>query len=150
MREGFGHWLARLAVGHHRGQLQVRMPTDQPQQLTSHVAGAAEHKGGDRLAHSAAIATAALAPRPTDSITESPSAAGLLIALKAGTCICCTMISTPTWLSVAGPVTTHGSTWKRSRSNFTPPHAATGSFAESTTPVSALRMSSQSRIASTP
>ena len=29
----------------------------------------------------------------------------------------------------------------RSRSSFTPPHAATGSFADSTTPVSASRMS---------
>ena len=63
----------------------------------------------------------------------SPSSAGLLIALKASTPICSRMISTPTWLSVAGPVTTHGSIPKRSRSSLTPPHAATGSFADSTT-----------------
>ena len=48
------------------------------------------------------------------------------------------MISTPTLLSVAGPVTAHGSMPNRSRSIFTPPHAATGSFADSTTPVSAV------------
>ena len=40
-----------------------------------------------------------------------------------------------------GPVTTHGSMPKRSRSSFTPPQAATGSFADSTTPVSAARIS---------
>ena len=48
------------------------------------------------------------------------------------------MISTPTWLSVAGPVTAQGSIENRSRSSFTPPQAATGSFAESTTAVSAV------------
>ena len=47
------------------------------------------------------------------------------------------MISTPTWLSVAGPVTTAGSMPKRSRNSLTPPQAATGSLADSTTAVSA-------------
>ena len=50
----------------------------------------------------------------------------------------------------AGPVTAVGSTLKRSRKSFTPPHAATGSFADSTTLLSAWRMSSHSRMAATP
>jgi hypothetical protein len=37
-----------------------------------------------------------------------------------------------------------------SRSSLTPPQAATGSFADSTTEVSASRMSGEERIASTP
>ena len=60
------------------------------------------------------------------------------------------MMSTPTELSVEGPVTAAGSMPKRSRSSFTPPQAATGSFADRTTEVSAWRMSGASRIASTP
>ena len=83
-------------------------------------------------------------------MTRSPSAAPLLIALNAGT---------PIWLLDdldadlvvgGGPVTTHGSISKRSRSSLTPPQAATGSLAESTTPLSAARMSGHSRMASTP
>ena len=57
---------------------------------------------------------------------------------------------TPTALSVAGPVTAHGSMSKRSRSSLTPPHAATGSFADRMTADSARRMSGAERIASTP
>ena len=49
-----------------------------------------------------------------------------------------------------GPVTATGSMWTRLRRMSTPPYAATGSLAERTTPVNALRMSSCSRIESTP
>src|SRR5262249_9732557 len=154
MRKGFAHRLAGLAVRHHRRQLELRMPRDQAQQLAGHIAGTAEHDRGNlavRVRHAAApSATRVLPESPTASITRSPSAAPLLMALNADTPSCFSMMSTPTLLSVAGPVTTHGSTPKRSRSSFTPPHAATGSFADNATPVSAARMSGQSRIESTP
>ncbi len=80
----------------------------------------------------------------------SPSRAPAVIALNARTCICCSMMFTPTALSVAGPVTAQGSILNRSRSSFTPPQAATGSLAERITAVSDLAMSGADRIASTP
>src|SRR5262245_65742374 len=126
MRKGFAHRLARLAVRHHTRQLELRMPGDQAQQLAGHIAGAAEHNRRNlagRVRHAAApSATRVLPASPTASITQSPRAAPLLIALKARTPSCFSMMSTPTLLSVAGPVTTHGSTPKRSRISFTPPH----------------------------
>ncbi len=73
----------------------------------------------------------------SESMTQSPSAAPLVMALNAGTPNLSRMIFTPTALSVAGPVTTDGSMPNCSRSSFTPPQAATGSFADSTTEVSA-------------
>src|SRR5262249_10921620 len=134
------------------GELEIRMAGDQAQQLAGDVAGAAENDGGNlRDRHAAAPSGAMSLPlRPTASITQSPSAAPALSALNACTPSCFSVISTPTLLSVDGPVTTQGSMLNRSRNSFTPPHAATGSLAESTTPVSAERMSSHSRIASTP
>ena len=45
------------------------------------------------------------------------SKAPAVIALNARTCICCSMMFTPTALSVAGPVTAHGSMPNRSRSS---------------------------------
>src|SRR5205085_9863970 len=145
VRERRRQRLARLAVGHHRRELEARMRGDQAQPLAGPVAGTAEHHGGDAPAHCTAAAAS-----PSASITRSPSAAPLPMALQAGTPIWVVMISTPTWLSVAGPVTTHGSMRKRSRSSFTPPQAATGSFADRMTALSAARISGHSRIASTP
>src|SRR5258706_11255882 len=105
MRKGLAHRLARLAVAHHAGQHEVRMPGDQPQQFAGHVAGSTEYQRGyARLGHQAALTITALPVRPAASMAASPSAAGLLIALNARTPVCCWMMSTPTWLSVAGPV----------------------------------------------
>ncbi len=83
-------------------------------------------------------------------MTWSPRAAPAVMALQARTPICSSMMLTPTALSVAGPVTAQGSISKRSRSSLTPPQAATGSLAESTTAVRARRTSSAARMASTP
>src|SRR3984957_8824937 len=137
--------LSWLAIGHDRSELQLRMPGNQAQQLAGHIAGATENDCWNRRAHDATPAFT-----PIASITRSPSAAPSVIALNAATPIWVLMMSTPTALSVAGPVTTQGSTPKRSRNSFTPPQAATGSFAERMTPVSAARMSGHSRMASTP
>src|ERR1700748_1068175 len=146
MRERTSHGFARLAVRHDRGELELWVPGNETQQLSGHVAGAAEHDcWNPRRAHDATPAFT-----PIASITRSPSAAPSVIALNAATPIWVLMISTPTALSVAGPVTTQGSTPNRSRNNFTPPQAATGSLAERMTPVSAARMSGHSRMASTP
>src|SRR6185312_6834505 len=144
MRKRLGHALAGLAVGHNSGQLEVWMAGYQPQQLTRDISGTTQNDCRDLRAHCAATFT------PIAWITRSPSAAPLVMALNADTPSWLVMISTPTWLSVEGPVTTQGSMPKRSRSSFTPPQAATGSLAESTTPVSAARMSGHSRMASTP
>src|SRR5689334_5021129 len=141
--KGLGDTLAGLAVGHDRRKLELRMTGEQAQQLSGNVTGAAEDDGRDLRAHCATFT-------PMASITRSPSAAPSVMALQAGTLSWFVMISTPTRLSVEGPVTTQGSIPKRSRRSFTPPHAATGSFADSTTPVNAARMSGHSRIASTP
>src|SRR5579875_3570115 len=138
--------LAGLAVRQDACYLEDGVCGEQAQQLAGHVAAAAEDDRGNALAHAAAH----FGSRPTASMTWSPSAAPSVSALNARTPSCFSMMSTPTRLSVAGPVTTHGSTRNRSRSSVTPPHAATGSLAESTTPVMAARMSAQSRMASTP
>ena len=45
MREGIGHRRAGLTVGQHRGDFELRVTGDQPQQLAGHIAGAAEHDG---------------------------------------------------------------------------------------------------------
>src|SRR5262245_33473436 len=126
------------------------MPDDEAHQLARDVSGPAQHECRRAGAHSAATGGAAALSTPTLAMTLSPSAAPSVIALNAATFICSLMICTPTWLSVEGPVTTHGSMPNFSRSSLTPPHAATGSLAESTRPVMALRMSSHLRIASTP
>ncbi len=150
VREGLRDRLARLAVGGDRHQLEARMREREAQQFAGHVAGAAQDHGRRLRAHSDSSREWATASRPTAVITRSPSAAPLVMALNAGTPSCSRMMSTPTELSVDGPVTTAGSMPKRSRSSFTPPQAATGSLAESTTAVSACRMSGASRMASTP
>src|SRR5207247_2341182 len=140
MRECLRYALARLAVRHDRGQLELRVAGDQAQQLPGDVAGSTENDSGYLRAHCGAFT-------PMASITRSPSAAPLVMALKAETPSWVVMISTPTWLSVEGPVTTQGSIPKRSRNNFTPPQAATGSFADRMTPVKAARISGHSRMA---
>src|SRR3984893_9206188 len=99
------------------------MAGNQAHQPTGRLAGSTQDNSGYLRAHCGAFT-------PMASITRSPSEAPLVIALKAGTPSWLVMISTPTWLSVAGPVTTHGSIPKRSRNSFTPPQAATGSFAD--------------------
>ncbi len=71
-------------------------------------------------------------------------------ALIAGTPTTSSMIRVPATLSVAGPVTATGSMPNCSRSIRTPPQAATGSLAASTTAVKAARIRSSSRIAATP
>src|SRR5579862_3122771 len=111
MWKGAGHGLAAAAIRHDARQLQVRVIGKQAQQFAGHEAGAAENDSGHARHgyYSAVSACGARAPMPTASMTASPSAAGLLMALIAGTFICCLMMSTPTWLSVDGPVTTHGS-----------------------------------------
>src|SRR5712671_7276737 len=143
MRKRFRHALARLAVRHDGGQIELRMPGNQAQQLPCDVTGPTQNDSGYLRAHRGAFT-------PMASITRSPSDAPLVMALKAGTPSWLVMISTPTWLSVEGPVTTQGSIPNRSRNNFTPPQAATGSFADRMTPVSAARISGHSRMASTP
>src|ERR1700739_3661295 len=131
------HRLARLTVRHDGGELELGMPGNEAQQFSGHIAGAAQNDSRNPCrAHDATPAFT-----PIASITRSPSAAPSVIALNAATPIWVLMMSTPTALSVAGPVTTQGSTPKRSRNSFTPPQAATGSFAERMTPVSAARMS---------
>ena len=100
MRKRRGERLAGLAVGHRRREPEVRMHGEQPQQLAGHVAAAAEHDCRNRRAQSAGIAPLLTARAPRSP--RSPSAAPSLSALKAGTPICVLMISTPTWLSVAG------------------------------------------------
>src|SRR5439155_518313 len=88
-----------------RGELaQMLGHGDEAQELPGYVAAAAEHHRRNPAAHCAAAAGS-----PSASITRSPRAAPLLMALQAGTPIWVVMISTPTWLSVAGPVTRHGS-----------------------------------------
>ncbi len=47
MAEGLRHGLAGLAVRQDGSELELRMTRDQAQQLTGHVAGAAEHDRGD-------------------------------------------------------------------------------------------------------
>ncbi len=56
--------------------------------------------------------------------SKSPSSAPLVMALIAGPWSARLMMSMPTWLSVAGPVTTAGSMPNSSRSSLTPPQAA--------------------------
>src|SRR5882757_8137043 len=115
----FRYALTRLAVRHDGSQLELRMAGDEAQQLACNIAGSTQNNGGDPCGHCGAFT-------PIASMTRSPSAAPFVMALKAGTPSWSVMISTPTWLSVEGPVTTHGSMPKRSRSSLTPPHAATG------------------------
>src|SRR5213075_1404327 len=138
VREGARHGLPRRTLRHHGRELEARVRGDEAQELPGYVAAAAEHHRRNPAAHCAAAAGS-----PSASITRSPRAAPLLMALQAGTPIWVVMISTPTWLSVAGPVTTHGSMRKRSRSSFPPPQAATGSFADRMTALSAVRISGQ-------
>src|SRR5687767_15521211 len=144
------------------------MTDDEPDQLTGHIAGAAQHDGGNLFVHSvhesrlliscpiqrrysfAARSSARACVSPTELMMESPSAAPADKALNAGTFSCSWMMDTPTALSVEGPVTAMGSMPYLLRRMSTPPYAATGSLAESTTPVMALRRSSCSRMASTP
>src|ERR1700692_65938 len=105
MRKSISHRLARLTVRHDGGEFEVGMPRDETQQLPSYVARAAQNDGGyPRRAHDATPAFT-----PIASITRSPSAAPSVIALNAATPIWVLMMSTPTALSVAGPVTTQGS-----------------------------------------
>ncbi len=104
VREGARHGLPRRTLRHHGRELEARVRGDQAQELPGYVAAAAEHHRRNPAAHCAAAAGS-----PSASITRSPRAAPLLMALQAGTPIWVVMISTPTWLSVAGPVTTHGS-----------------------------------------
>ena len=131
VREGLRDRLAGLARRDDRGERQARVRVD---------AGAATRRRRSRCrrarsresaagAHPAAFASRL--PRPMLD-QRSPSARRVRHGVERGTSICSWMISTPTWLSVEGPVTTHGSMPKRSRSSFTPPQAATGSFADST------------------
>src|SRR5690606_31724793 len=147
MRERGRDRLAGLARRYGAAELELRMLRDEPQKLSGDVARAAEQQYRPR-AHGAAFA--ASRARPVRARSRSPSAAPFAIALIAGTFERCSMMSMPTWLSVAGPVTTVGSISNSSRSSFTPPHAATGSFAQRTTAVSTLRSSGSCRIASTP
>src|SRR5688572_10288604 len=131
------------------------MRGDQAQQLAGYIAGATEHNDWYFFAEDLHFthSTASVIARGfsfSASITQSPSAAPSVIALNAATPNLSRMMFTPTALSVAGPVTTVGSMPNCSRSSFTPPHAATGSFADRTTEVSAERMSGADRIASTP
>ena len=149
MREGAAPtgspgWLSEITPA----SLNCGCAAMQPQQLAGHVAGAAEHHCRDARALSLRAAAAPL--QPSASITRSPSAAPLLERVEGRDLHLLVMISTPTWLSVAGPSPRTARSPKRSRSSFTPPQAATGSLADSTTPVSAARMSGHSRIASTP
>src|SRR5690242_19680518 len=108
MRKRFADRFAWLAIRHHRRKLEVRMTRDQPQQLAGDIAGATEDDRGNlcflSVRHAAApsAATVTCDPRPTASITRSPTAAPLLIALNAETPSCFWMMSTPTLLSVAG------------------------------------------------
>src|SRR5262249_25108248 len=103
VRKRVSHRLARLAVRHHRRQLELRVSRNQAQHLTGPVAGAAEHDCWNSCTHAA---TPALTP--IASITRSPRAAPFVMALNAETPIWVVMISTPTALSVDGPVTTQG------------------------------------------
>jgi len=99
VRKRARHGLAGRAVGHHGEELEVRVARDQAQQLTRHVARAAQDdRRRPRAARELARRThaAAAAWSPSASITRSPSAAALEIALKAGTPIWPVMISTPT------------------------------------------------------
>ena len=45
---------ARLAIRKNGGDFELRMARDQTQQLAGHIAGAAQHDRGSRVAHSAA------------------------------------------------------------------------------------------------
>src|SRR5262245_2213222 len=150
VRKGLGHRFAGLAVRHESLELEARMAGNQARQLPRHVAGAAEDETCSSRAHSTAAASWACASgcarSPRLAMTRSPSAAPSVMALNADTFICSWMICTPTWLSVAGPVTTQGSMANSSRNSLTPPQAATGSLADSTSAVIAERMSSHLRM----
>src|ERR1019366_3346902 len=150
MRKRRRHGRPGLAVGQDGGNCEARMPGEQPQQLTGDVTGAAQHNGGAPLGHAPTTFASPTLLIPSLVMTKSPRSAGLLMALNASKFICSRMSSTPTILSVAGPVTALGSMPKRSRSSFTPPHAATGSFADKTTAVSAALISASWRMDCTP
>src|SRR5690606_6930091 len=146
MRERGGDRLAGLARRDRAAELELGMLRDEPEHLAGDIAGPAEKE--DRRAHDTALWIRS--PRPIRDNKRSPSSEPFAIALIAGTLQRCSTISMPTWLSVAGPVTTVGSISNSSRSSFTPPQAATGSFALSTIAVRASRISGSRKIASTP
>ena len=101
MAECLGDRLARLAVGHHARELEVRMRGEQPQQLAGDIAGAAEH---DR--RNAAVASLRAAPRQRAAPCAAPrpdrlddcvaERRGIAQRVEGATPICCSMISMPT------------------------------------------------------
>src|SRR6188508_2846198 len=111
VREGPADRLARLAVRGDRGELEPRVREREPQELTRDIPGAAEDDRGNARVHSSSSRSpeCATASSPTAVITQSPSAAPFVIALNAGTFSRSRMMSTPTELSVDGPVTAAGS-----------------------------------------
>src|SRR5690606_9884442 len=145
--------IAAAALGDGRGEGEMRMRRDQAQHFSANVAGSSDNDCTDAFPSSARTGAHEGAPglpvrRPP--ATRSPSAALLVSALIAGTDMRVEIWSTPTALSVAGPVTTAGSMPYCSRRILQPPQAATGSFAQRTTVVNALRMASSVNMASTP
>ena len=98
MGKGAGHRFTTAPLRHGAGKFQVWVAGDQSQQFTGDVAGAAEHDGGhgSHGIYSAARAGMTREPMPMESMIASPRVAGLLMALIAGTFICCSIISTPT------------------------------------------------------
>src|SRR5690606_31858119 len=145
MREHRSDRFAAAALGHRGSEPKLRMLADQAQQLAAHIPGGTEHDGGD--AHAL---TPSCRVRPSSAAMRSPSVAPSVSALIAGNASLSRTCSTPTALSVAGPLTTAGSMPYCSRRIFAPPQAATGSFAHRTTTVSASRIAGSARIASTP
>ncbi len=96
VRECAGDRSTGLTVRQNGGDGELRMPRDQAQQLSGHIAGAAEHDGGGGTVHSPATLDSRTWLIPSQVMMWSPRSAGLLMALNAWTFICSRMISMPT------------------------------------------------------
>ena len=68
MGERIGDRRAGLAVGEDRRDFELRMTRDQAQQLAGHIAGAAEHDGRGRRAHSPTTLESRTLRRPSEAM----------------------------------------------------------------------------------
>ncbi len=68
MGERIGDFRAGLAVGQDRRDLKPRMTRDQAQQLAGHIAGAAEHNGRRRRAHSPTTLDSRTLRKPSEAM----------------------------------------------------------------------------------